>query len=409
MNRSPRIFLFTTFFWLASFLCASAQVSVPESQTIVVWGESAVTGDPSGDRQRALSQAKRNALEQVVGLYLTSSTQVRDFQVVEERIYSKSAGFINSYTILQTKSGKTQRVQVQAQVSVVPVTEILKNSGLLRKWRIGVLLSPDFQGSPAVLGYYSNQRSMEVARSIEASIGQRLLEAGFKLVDSRHLATLRQETDPLGKISESSSYGIDLLVGGSISLAARRSGGGLCQSVCQIHGKILRTDTGEIVYQGNVGNTFDGISLLVRRSLAEKYADTLGNGQLADGTPDLRTYGSGFAAALDNAVRLSAAMTGDEIMSQIMRLPAAVSSIIVLEIQGLDFSRLMELEEAFRNLGGITSLTTEEYNGAVNSIEVEYDGDSMMLARAVSKSEVIRSMGLKVSRVTKSKIVLKKQ
>jgi hypothetical protein len=45
----------------------------------------------------------------------------------------------------------------------------------------------------------------------------------------------------------------------------------------------------------------------------------------------------------------------------------------------------------------------------VNSIEVEYDGDSMMLARAVSKSEVIRSMGLKVSRVTKSKIVLKKQ
>jgi hypothetical protein len=158
-----------------------------------------------------------------------------------------------------------------------------------------------------------------------------------------------------------------------------------------------------------VGNTFDGISLLVRRSLAEKYADTLGNGQLADGTPDLRTYGSGFSAALDNAVRLTAAMTGDEIMSQIMRLPAAVSSIIVLEIQGLDFTRLMELEEAFRNLGGITSLTTEEYNGAVNSIEVEYDGDSMMLARAVSKSEVIRSMGLKVSCVTKSKIVLKKQ
>jgi hypothetical protein len=382
---------------------------VPESQTVVVWGESAITLDPSGDRQRALSQAKRNALEQVVGLYLTSHTRVRNFQIVEDRVYSKSAGFINACTILQENRGKTQRVQIQAQVSVVPVTEILKNSGLLRQWRVGVVLSPDFQGSQDVLGYYSDQRSLEVVRSIEASVGQRLLEAGFKVVDSRHLETLRQKTDPLGKITGSCCRGIDLLVGGSISLAARRSGGGLYQSSCQIHGKILRTDTGEIVYQGNVGNTFDGISLLVRRSIAEKYADTLGNGQLLDGTPDLRTYGSGFSASLDNAVRLSAAMMGDEIMSQITRLPAAVSSIIVLEIQGLDFSRLMKLEEELRNLEGVTNLTAEEYNGAVNSIEVEYDGDSMMLARAVSKSEVIRNMGLKVSRVTKSKIVLKKE
>ncbi|OEU60175.1 MAG: hypothetical protein BA873_13975 [Desulfobulbaceae bacterium C00003063] len=409
VNRCPRLLLFAAYFLLCPAFCAWAQVSAPESRTVVVWGESAATGDASGDRQRALAQAKRNALEQVVGAYVTSNIRVRNFQVVEDRIYTKSAGFINSCTILQEELGQTRRIQIQARVDLAPVTEILKNSGLLRQWRIGVLLSTELQEWPATLAWYSRERLMEWTRAVEASIGRQIVEAGFKLVDSRHLEKLRNKIDPSGKIDQSGSYGIDLLVSGSALLAVRTSGGALYQSICQIHGKVLRVDTGEIVYQANVGNTFDGVDLLVRQGLAEEYADTLGNGQLSDGTPDLRTYGGGASAALDKAVRLSAAMMGDEIVSQITRLPAAVSSIIALEIQDLAFGQLVELEEELRNTGGVASLTTEEYSGSVNSMEVEYDGDAMMLARAISKSKRISSMGLEVRSVTKSKIVLKKQ
>ncbi|MBU4286773.1 MAG: hypothetical protein KKI12_01205, partial [Proteobacteria bacterium] len=89
-------------FSIVLLLCYSintlyADVSAPEVQTVTAWGESAATNDPALDKRLAITHARRTALEQVVGSYVTSSTLVRNFQVVEDRIYSKATGFINSY------------------------------------------------------------------------------------------------------------------------------------------------------------------------------------------------------------------------------------------------------------------------------------------------------------------------
>ncbi len=385
-----------------------SQTSLPDAQTVTVWGEAAVTQDPAYDKQSAIAQARREALEKVVGSYVTSSTHVRNFQVVEDRIYSKATGFINDLTVLQEQRGELQRVQIEAKVSLVPVTEILRVSGLLRKWRVGVILAPSPQKLSIMLTYYSQPRIMEVTSNIEAVIGQKLRQAGFKVVDPRHLKKLRDKLNHSEALPDDTFSGIDLLVHGSVSLSSRSSSGAMKQAVCQIHGKVIRMDTAEIVYQGTTGNTFDGMTLLVNRDLAMKYAPSMGNGFLADGTPDLRTFGVGDTAALDKAMQLSAAMVADEMVSQISRIPAAASATIALEVYGLGFSGSIDFEDHLARIQGVSNVVAEEFAGDRQNLEVAFDGDAMMLARALSRSAFFKDMGLKVENVTKNKIVLRK-
>ena len=133
---------------------------------------------------------------------------------------------------------------------------------------------------------------------------------------------------------------------------------------------------------------FDGVNLLVNRDIAFKYAGTLGNGILSDGTPDLRAFGISDSAALQKAIRLSSVMASDIVVSQITRIPAAASSRIALEIHGLEFSQLMELEEYLKTLEGVTNVSIEEFADGIQNMEIKYDGDAIMLARSLNKSNL---------------------
>jgi hypothetical protein len=408
MKQHFRIGVIITILWVVNCGLSWAQVGMPDVQTVTVWGETQLTENPAADRERAIAQAQRNALEQIVGVYVSSSTLVRNFQVVEDNIYTKAAGFLNAYDVIQETRGKDHRVQIRAQVSLVPVTDILKNSGLLRKWRVGVLISPEQRELTKLLRYYSQPRLMAVVDSIETRIGQAVSDAGFKLVDPRHLQKLRKAADPASAVDADIGGGMDLLVTGTVSFSTTAVGTAIHQAACQIHGKVLRADTGEILYQGNVGNTLDGITLLVNRDLAEKYMNSYGNGQMADGTPDLRTYGSGEAGALDKATQLAAAMAADVTVSQIMRIPAAARSTVVLEVHGSEFDDMVALEDQLQKLEGVTAVHIEGFGEGVKTIEVEYAGKAITLAKTLSKSDVMGRLGLKIKGVTQNKIVVKK-
>ncbi len=386
-----------------------AQVSAPEVQTVVAWGETAATDDQASDKRTALAHARRAAVERVVGSYVTSQTLVKNYQVVEDRIYSQAAGLVNTYRVLREERDALQRVEIEAVVGLIPVTDLLRSSGLLRRWRVGVLLDPDGQSTAHISGYYSSARIQDLVRGIEAHIGGDLVKAGFKVMEPRLVEKLRKEFDKEHNISRGSAQGLDILITGEVSFAARKTMGNVFQATCGIHAEALKVETGEIVYTGTIGNTFDGVTLLVDRSLAMKHASSLGNGLLSDGTPDLRSFGGGVAGALDKAVRLASTLAGEVLVSQISRLPAAVSSKIALEITGLDFSSFMSLEEGLRGLEGVAAVHAEEFTGGVQLMEVEFDGDAMDLARTLSRAPFPSEGKLKIKKVGKSRIIMEVQ
>ena len=58
-----------------------------------------VTGQGSSERN-ALHDAMRQAIETEVGAYIDSRTYIDNYQMLNDRIYAQSAGYIKSYEVL---------------------------------------------------------------------------------------------------------------------------------------------------------------------------------------------------------------------------------------------------------------------------------------------------------------------
>lgn len=76
-----------------------------------------VTGQ-GGSERTALHDAMRQAIEQKVGVYVDSHTYTENYQVIHDRIYAQSEGYIQSYRVLNKNYfNGIWTVEIQAEVS----------------------------------------------------------------------------------------------------------------------------------------------------------------------------------------------------------------------------------------------------------------------------------------------------
>ena len=86
--------------------------------------------------KNAVNSALVNALEQVVGVYLESENYVENYITIEDKILSKTEGYIDSYKILRTEDDTENNVvavTIRAKVIRENLEEDLKLLGLLSK------------------------------------------------------------------------------------------------------------------------------------------------------------------------------------------------------------------------------------------------------------------------------------
>ena len=88
------------------------------------WGMTAafaamVTATGQGGSERtALNDAKRQAVEQQVGTYVDSRTYVENYQVIHDRIYTQTEGYIKDYRIINKNYfNGIWTVEIQADIS----------------------------------------------------------------------------------------------------------------------------------------------------------------------------------------------------------------------------------------------------------------------------------------------------
>jgi len=80
---------------------------------------------------RRSENALRNVVEKSVGVLVTSTTQVEDFEVKLDTILAESRGFINSYEVVsEERQGDTFKITIEADVGLGK----LKN-----KWQLLIL------------------------------------------------------------------------------------------------------------------------------------------------------------------------------------------------------------------------------------------------------------------------------
>lgn len=219
-----------------------------------------VTIDGVGrDRDEAIKNAERAAVEQVVGTFIDSETLVENAMLKLDEIYMHSQGFVSGVKILSEgkNSNGLYRVSVRMNVESEPNSALISQLETVMRLndpRITVIMLKD----NAAAGTHD-----ELA---ETALNDKLLTLGFNhVVDADIIANLenarlleRIYNGEKGLVGVGSSYGADYLVLGkthtnsqNVRLPDYKTGGykemAMIVANADITAKIIKLSTGEIV------------------------------------------------------------------------------------------------------------------------------------------------------------------
>lgn len=138
-------------------------------------------------RDAAVADALRKAVEQSAGAFVSSDTLVENFQLLSESVYSNTAGYVKSYSIIsEGSSGGLYYVTVRAVVKTGDLSDDIGEIGLLQQKasRPRVLFMMEESGPEVSGGYWwaGTRSSLELNPS-EAALKKEFLAKGFNVVE----------------------------------------------------------------------------------------------------------------------------------------------------------------------------------------------------------------------------------
>ena len=86
---------------LAPLMTQAQEDDEVETETVEVTGQGIIFGnDKALATDKAIEHAKRLAVEQIVGSMVEASTIVQNFQTIDDKIYTRSRGYVKSFQVL---------------------------------------------------------------------------------------------------------------------------------------------------------------------------------------------------------------------------------------------------------------------------------------------------------------------
>jgi hypothetical protein len=170
-------------------LGAVALVLMTGSARAEVEGVAAVvSGDKAMARDRAIDDAKRKAVEQVAGSQVSAESISENFELVEDRIYSRASGFVKTYQIVsELEAEGVYKVRIKAQVDKAAIADDL---GLLfaDKPRVIVMVAEQNIGSKGFSYWWGNSGFVADLAMMQNTLIEKWQPKGFKFVDPALLA-----------------------------------------------------------------------------------------------------------------------------------------------------------------------------------------------------------------------------
>lgn len=351
MNKWPKLLIGSL---LVLCNCASAQ-----------WADVTGAGE---DRDGALRDAKRNAVEQIVGTYINSETLVSQASVVSDEIYAKSVGFITDVRVLdEGKRNGSYYVHAKIDVNTDPNSELMNRIEMVNALgdpRIGVVVFK----TASVSEYGSQEKSYDDIT--EESVNSKLLSMGFShVMDANIVAKLRNSSllnslynGDTNLIGDTGSIGVDVLVLAQSNVDAAKINltqqdgttvdTQLVRGTADITGKVIMLATGNI--QGTFSVRGQGID--ISESTANNKA--------------LKNASINVATEVGKILRKKAAKAFNG-----LQIIATVD----------DYEKLEELVNALKKINGVQSVQMREYQNGKAVIDVESNQKPHIILRMLKE------------------------
>ena len=304
------------------------------------------------DADSALRDAKRSAVEQVVGTYISSETLVSQASVVQDEIYAKAVGFVTDVKVLdEGRRAGAYRVRANVNVNTNPNSELMNRVEMIRALgdpRIGVVVTYYGDADGTVQEKYPLM--------CESAINSKLTELGFTHVVSsnmllndkeinRYAAIDTQKLLPDKNLDYLIICKLDLHTGNivlpkyeSMSTTGETFSTGLVRSLAEINIDIYKASTGEVLTSFNVES-----------KAVQNSSNTSANA----------------------SIKLVGADAAGEIKQALSKKAASVDNQLQLHVEATKYADISEIMQALKSLPGVSNVREENYNKGKSVITLE--------------------------------------
>lgn len=335
----------------------------PRNSIHVIGSSRIHANEISAAREDAVSAGLIEAVSRVLTRTASAETVTGNFQVLNEKIFSRTDQFINGYKVLaESKNGSTYLVMVQAEVAADRLQKILDSTGIRAvqksSARVLLLVAEKLANDFGYTYWWSADRmgsgpGQSIANQI---LEQRLTEAGFEII----------EPDPNGAFS---SYPAELSVSEASAIGQ------------QMQADVVVVGTA-VVQENSPGEGSPASSF---QATVQMHAYRSENGsRIAESRQSASIAEDRFSSGRQALVQ-AASLSGQDLSSQISQAwssaAAAKSNIeIVVAGTGGNIANFVKLRGALSTMSGVDDVQLKEMRQDAAVLNVDYQGNARALA-----------------------------
>ena len=356
-----------------------------------------VTVDGVGiDRDSALRDAAKTAVEQVVGAFIDSKTLMEDLIIQLDEVYKKSQGYVKSIKILNEQQTKDiYRVRATIDVDSSPDGKLMSNLAMifmLNDPRIAVIVLNDKNVNLSEDELSAdNQSTISHNTPAERAMSAKLLSLGFShVVDASHVIRLKN-AQMLNEIyngrealneSLSNDNSIDYLVLGK-----------------------SRVDINKVSIPEYGGKGMLETSLIEAKSVLEIKVIKYDTGDLT-GTfsVDGRGADSTNSRAADKSLKIAAEKAAEEIGRTFKKFGSKSTEGLQIIVSADSHDKVEQLRTDLLGVNGVQNVYIRDYKNNKATLEVESTQKSHILIQLLKKKS---KLGIFVENVSNSVINIK--
>ena len=331
-------------------------------------------------KDAAVEQAKRDAVEQGLGAYMTSNTTVTSTSI-EDNIYSKAQGFVKTFKIIKESKGPDGNFEITIEAQVTDmIDQVMADEAAFQ-----TLLNS--MNRPRIIFLVKEQNLIDNMETnfAETQLLSMFYDKGFDVVDRQLVQGLRGQQDYTAALDGdvtaaakiASQLGAEVIVIGTAKISSGGKFYNMFSGQAVANAKIVRTDTGEIL-------------AVVPAARGKK--------------PHISESTAGTLAANQAAEEM-----GNSIISQLITKWSTQQSNftkIFVVLKKADFMSYTTFESFLKaqTVSGIRNAYAKSLNDGVAEYEIEFEGKSqdlaMGLARTTPDGLNIKVTGLSGNRIT---------